>query len=87
MLKSAAGGRVGGLGRAGVNFWFPVNNLSLLWPIDAKLDVWVAYSKRQVFIDLQMSVIKVKVIVAKKEMLFPLNNLSLLLLTLNLVYR
>jgi len=26
-------------GRAGVNFWFPVNNFSLLWPIDTKLAV------------------------------------------------
>jgi len=30
MLKSAAGVR------AGVNFWFPLNNFSLLWPIDTK---------------------------------------------------
>jgi len=37
MLKSAAGGQAGG--RAGVNFWFPLNNLSLLWPIGDKLDV------------------------------------------------
>jgi len=29
MLKSAAGGQVGG--REGVNFWFPVNNFRLLW--------------------------------------------------------
>ena len=28
MLKSLAGGRAGG--RAGVNFWFPLNNFSLL---------------------------------------------------------
>ena len=43
MLKSAAGGRVGV--RAGVNFWFPLNNFSLLWPIDTKFTVWVAYIK------------------------------------------
>jgi len=45
MPKSAAGGRVGG--RASVNFWFPLNNFGLLWPIDTKLAVWVAYIKRQ----------------------------------------
>jgi len=45
MLKSAAGGRAGM--RAGVNFWFPLNNFSLLWPIDTKLGVWVAYIKTQ----------------------------------------
>ena len=33
MLKSAAGGR------AAVNVWFPLNNLSLLRPIDTKLAV------------------------------------------------
>jgi len=32
-------------GRAGVNFWFPLNNFSLLWPIDTKLAVLVAYIK------------------------------------------
>ena len=30
--------------QAVVNFWFPLNNLSLLWPIDTKLAVWVAYT-------------------------------------------
>jgi len=43
MLKSA--GR-----HAGVNIWFQVNNLSLLWPIDTKLVVWVAYVKRHLWI-------------------------------------
>jgi len=33
MLKSAVGVQ------AGVNFWFPINNFSLLWPIDTKLAV------------------------------------------------
>jgi len=46
-----AGGRLGGLagGRIlnGVKLRFPLNNLSLLWPIDTKLAVWVAYIKRQ----------------------------------------
>jgi hypothetical protein len=36
-------------------------NLSLLWPIDTKLDEWVAYIKRQLWIDTQVSVIKVNV--------------------------
>jgi len=31
------GGRAGG--RAGVNFWFPLNNFSLLWPMNTKLAV------------------------------------------------
>jgi len=65
MLKSAAGERVGGC--AGVNFWFPVNNFSLLWPIDTKLGVWVAYIKRQLGIATQVSVIKVKVTVTKNR--------------------
>jgi hypothetical protein len=33
--------------------------LRLLWPIDAKLDEWVAYIKRQLGIATQVSVIKV----------------------------
>ena len=39
---------------------------SLLWPIDTKLGVWVAYIyfKRQLGIATQMSVIMIKVIVA-----------------------
>jgi len=58
---------MGGWGgfRAGVNFWFPLNNLSLLWPIDTKLAVWVACIKRQLGIATQVSVIKVKVTVNK----------------------
>jgi len=37
---------------------FPINNLSLLWPIDTKLAVWVAYIKTQLVIATQASVIK-----------------------------
>ena len=55
MLKSAAG------------FWFPFNNFSLLWTIDTKLAVWVAYIKRQLGIATQMSVTKVKVTVTKNR--------------------
>jgi len=61
MLKSAAGGH------EGVNFWFPLNNFSLLWPIDTKLVVCVAYIKRQLGIATQVSVIKVKVTVTKNR--------------------
>jgi hypothetical protein len=46
---------------------FLLNNLSLLWPIDAKLSVWVAYKKRQLGIATTVSVIKAKVTVAKKN--------------------
>jgi len=55
MLKWAAGRRTG------VNFWFLLNNFSLLLPIDTKLAVWVAYIKRHLGIATQVSVIKVKV--------------------------
>jgi len=44
---------------------FLLNNLGLLWSIDTKHGVWVAYIKRQLGIATQMSVIKVKVFVAK----------------------
>jgi len=74
MLKSAAGS--GGLGRAGIKFWFPLNNFSLLWPIDTKLAVWVPYIKWQLGISTQVSVIKVTV--TKIEIQFLLNNLSFL---------
>jgi len=61
MLKSAADGR------AGVNFWFPLNNFSLLWPIDTKLGVWIAYTKAQLGIATKVYVIKVKVAVTKNR--------------------
>jgi len=51
----------------------------LLWSIDTKLAVWVAYIKRQLGIATQVSVIKVKVTVTKnKKNQFPLNNFRLL---------
>ena len=50
----------------------------MLWPIDTKLAVWVAYIKRQLGIATKVSVIKVRVTVAKIEIQFPLNNFSLL---------
>ena len=52
MLKSAADGLI---------------NFSLLWPIDTKLAVWVAYIKTQLGIATQVYVIKVEVTVTKKE--------------------
>jgi hypothetical protein len=62
-------GEVGGQasGPSGVNFLFPLNNLSLPRPIDAKLSLWVAYIKRKLGIAIQVSVIKVKVTVAKNR--------------------
>ena len=57
---------VGG-GQSGVNFWFRLNNFSLLWPIDTKLAVWVAYIKTQLRIATQVYVIKVKVTVTKNR--------------------
>jgi len=39
----------------------------LLWPIDTKLAVFVAYIKAQLWIATQMSVIKVKVTVTKNR--------------------
>jgi len=59
MLKS--------VGRHAGVFWFPNDNLSLLWPIDTKLGVWVADVKRQLGIVTQVSVVKVKVTLAKNR--------------------
>ena len=50
-----------------INFWFLVNNFSLLWPINTKLAVWVAYFMTQLGIATQVSVIKVKVTVTKNR--------------------
>jgi len=44
-----------------------VNNFSLLWPIDTKLGVWVAYIKMQLWISTLVSVINVKVTVTKNR--------------------
>ena len=46
---------------------FSLNNFSLLWHIDTKLAVWVAYFKAQLKIATQVSVIKVKVTVTKNS--------------------
>ena len=54
---------VGGRILNGVKLWFTLNNFSLLWPIDTKLAIWVAYIKTQLGIATQVSVIKVKVTV------------------------
>ena len=44
-----------------------LNNFSLLWPIDTKLAVWVAYIKTQLGIATQVYVIKVKDTVTKNR--------------------
>jgi len=51
----------------GVNYWFPLNNFSLLWPIDTKRAVWVAYIKTQLRIATQVYVNKVKFTVTKNR--------------------
>jgi len=48
-----------------IEIQFPLNNFSLLWLIDTKLGVWVAYNKTQLGIATQVSVINVKVTVTK----------------------
>jgi len=50
-----------------IEIQFPLNNLSLLWPIDTKLGVWVAYIKTQLWIATKVYVIKVKVTVTKNR--------------------
>jgi len=50
-----------------IEIQFPLNNFSLLWPIDTKLAVWVAYIKMQLGIATQVSVIKVKATVTKNR--------------------
>ena len=50
----------------------------MLWPIDTKLGVRVAYIKMQLGIATQVYVIKVNVIVTKIDVRFLLNNFSLL---------
>ena len=62
-----AGGRAGLRILNGVKLRFPLNNFSLLWPIDTKLAVWVAYIKRQLGIATQVSEIKVKVTVTQNS--------------------
>jgi len=50
-----------------IEIQFLLNNFSLLWPIDTKLAVWVAYIKMQLGIATQVSVRKVKVTVTKNR--------------------
>ena len=51
----------------GIKLRFPLNNFSLRWPIDTNLAVCVAYIKTQLSIDIQVSVIKVKVTFTKNR--------------------
>jgi len=62
-----AGGRAGRRILNGIKLGSPLNNFSLLWPIDTKLGVWVAYTMRQLGIATQVSVIKVKVTVTENR--------------------
>ena len=50
-----------------IEIQFPLNNFSLLWPIDTTLAVWVAYIKTQLGIATQVSVIKVNVTFTKNR--------------------
>jgi len=50
-----------------IEIQFPLNNFSLLWPIDTNFAVWVAYIKTQLWIATQVSVIKVNVTVTKNR--------------------
>jgi len=50
-----------------IEIQFALNNFSLLWPIDTKLSVWVAYIKTQLGIATQVYVIKGKVTVTKNR--------------------
>jgi len=50
-----------------IEIQFPLKNFSLLWPIDTKLAVWVAYIKTQLRIATQVIKIKVKVTVTKNR--------------------
>jgi len=44
-----------------IEIQFPLNNFSLLWPIDTKIAVWLAYIKAQLGIDTQVFEINVTV--------------------------
>jgi len=50
----------------------------LISHFDTKLGLWVAYIKAQLWIATEVYVIKVKVMLLKIEIQFPLNNFSLL---------
>jgi hypothetical protein len=63
---------------AHIEFQFPINIFSLLRLSDAKICFLVAFIKRQLGFATQGPVIKTKVNVAKIEIQFLLNNLSLL---------
>jgi len=67
VIRLVNGGRSGMRILNGIKLRFPLNNFSLLWPIDTKLAVYVAYIKRQLGIATQVSVIKVKVTVTKNR--------------------
>ena len=49
-----------------IEIQIPLKNFSLIWPIDTKLGVWLAYIYTQLGIATQLYVVKVKVTVTKK---------------------
>jgi hypothetical protein len=49
-----------------IEIQFPLNNLSLLKPIDTKLGVWVPYIKTKLGVATQVSMVLVKVTGTKK---------------------
>jgi len=72
-----AGGRAGGRAIERADGRILKKEWRLLWPINTKLAVYVAYIKGQLGFATQVSVIKVKVTVTI-EIQFTLNNFSLL---------
>ena len=62
----------------GVKLKFLLNNFSLLWPIDTKLGVWVAYIKTQLGLLPRCLWSRSRSLLLKIEIQFPLNNFSLL---------
>jgi len=58
--------------------WFSLNNFSLLWPIDTKLAVWVAYIKAQLWIATHVLWLRSRSLLLKIGIQFRLNIFSLL---------
>ena len=62
-----------------IEIQFPLNNFSLLWPIDTKLGVWVANtSRRSLGLLPRCMWSRSRSLFLKKEIQFPLNNFNLL---------
>jgi len=67
VIRLVNGSWAGGCILNGVKLRFSFNNFGLLWPIDTKLAVLVAFIKMQLGIVTQVSVIKVKVTVTRNR--------------------